>query len=46
MKAIVKAFENLKTAFTITLILRHFDLALRILVEIDVSGFIVAGMIS
>jgi hypothetical protein len=45
-KVTVKAFENLKTAFTITPILHHFDPALRILVETDISGFAVTGMIS
>jgi hypothetical protein len=46
MKAAAKAFENLKTAFTTAPILRHFDPALRILVETDTSGFVVARMIS
>ena len=45
-KEAAEAFDKLKTAFTTAPILRHFDPALRILVETDASGFAVAGMIS
>ena len=45
-KAVVEAFENLKTAFMTVPILCHFDPVLRILVETDISGFAVTGMIS
>jgi len=46
MKVTSKVFKNLKTAFTIAPILYHFDLALRILVEINILGFTIARMIS
>jgi hypothetical protein len=46
MKVAAEVFENLKTAFTIVPILRHFDPILRILVKTDISGFAITGMIS
>ncbi len=45
-KEAIEAFNKLKTAFTTVLILYHFDLALRILIETNALGFIVIGIIS
>ena len=40
------AFQLLKTVFTTTLILRHYDPELRIIVETDVSGYATAAILS
>ncbi len=45
-KEAIKAFNKLKAAFTIALILYYFDLALRILIETNALGFIITGIIS
>ena len=46
IKEAARAFEELKTAFTIAPILRHFDPVLRIMVETDALGFALIGIIS
>ena len=40
-----EAFQKLKYAFIMALMLRHFDLLLPILVEIDTSSFTIAIII-
>ena len=39
------SFSYLKEAFTTAPILRHFDLALRVIVKTDVSGFAITGIL-
>ena len=39
------SFSYLKKAFTTALILRHFNLALKVIVEIDASGFTITGIL-
>ena len=41
-----EAFKTLKTTFTTTLILVHFDLTKRILVETNALGFVIRAVIS
>ena len=41
-----KAFEKLKTSFTTTPILRHFDPSLDVIVETDASDHAMGGAIS
>jgi hypothetical protein len=41
-----EAFETLKTTFTTALILVHFDLTKRILVETNALGFAIRAVIS
>ena len=40
-----ESFSHLKEAFTTALILRHFDLILRVIVKTDVSGFAITGIL-
>ena len=40
------SFSHLKEAFTTALILRHFNLILKVIVKIDVSGFAITGILS
>ena len=40
------SFSHLKEAFTTAPILRHFNLALKVIVEIDASGFTITGILS
>ena len=39
------SFNYLKEAFTTALILRHFDLVLRVIVKTDISGFAITGIL-
>jgi len=41
-----KAFEDLKKAFTMAPILRHFDYDCEIVVETDASDYVLAGILS
>ena len=40
------SFSYLKKAFTTALILRHFDLVLKVMVKTDASGFAITGILS
>jgi len=39
------SFSYLKEAFTTALILRHFNLILKVIVKTDISGFIITGIL-
>jgi len=39
-------FRKLKWTFTEALILQHFDLAMPIILQMDVSGFVIAGVLN
>ena len=39
------SFSYLKKAFTTAFILRHFNLILKVIVKIDISGFIITGIL-
>ena len=40
-----ESFSHLKEAFTTAPILKHFNLALRVMVKTDISGFAITGIL-